>query len=146
MYKKTFHTDLTPEELVYKLKDLKQSAEVVELKLSESNIELSTKANSYNGFGLNLKGNLTQTTDTRIDLRITVRHDFRLFSMLFGIALFIALFFGKAQINGQVLEFEERLPYILLGLLILAVFDLIFISIPWIKLKRELSKKLALKE
>ena len=145
MYKKTFHTDLTPEEVINNLKDLKKSAEVVALNLSESNFELSTKANSYNGFGLNLQGNLTHEADTRIDINLSVRHDFRLFNLIFGIALSIGLFYNKVQINGQDLEFEERLPYILFGLLVLAMFDIIFLLIPWIKLKRQLSKKLNLK-
>ncbi|MEQ9308055.1 MAG: hypothetical protein RLN90_01270 [Balneolaceae bacterium] len=126
---------------------MKESTEVVELKLSESNIELATKANSYNGFGLYVQGDIINSVaDTRIDLSITIRHDFRLFNLIFGIALLIALFYDKVQINGQVMEFEDRVPYILLGFLILVVFDLIFLTIPWIRLKRHLSKKLNLKK
>ncbi len=126
--------------------DLKESSEVVELKLSESNIELATKANSYNGFGLYVNGTITASDDTKIDLSITIRHDFRLFNLIFSIGLLIALFYDKAQINDQVMDFEERVPYIFLGFLTLLIFDLIFLSIPWIRLKQQLSKKLNLKK
>ena len=142
-YRTILHTKQTKSLVGQSLSDISEDAEIISVEFTDSDFRIVSKANSYNGFGLVVEGILSDDKEaTRIDLNISTRHDFITFNVIMTVAFLIALFFDKVRINGQLMEFDTRLIYIIGGFALLATFDVIFVTIPWLRIRKMLSKRL----
>ena len=147
MYKTVIKSEKKPTEVLKLLQELSKDPEIEEIQANEQQILINTKANSYKGFGLSINGIIQESnTGTDINATVSIRHDFRLFNIIFVAALLIALFYNQAKINSEILKFEEKIPYILMGFSFLMIFNLTFTFLPWIRLRNMIYKVLGIKK
>ncbi len=87
-----------------------EGPEIFKKSVSDEDFKLVTKANDHFGYGLIFSGTL-ETTDggTSVTIRTETRHDFFLFNLIFGGLILAIVIFDKIQINGQLMDFSNRL-------------------------------------
>ncbi len=140
MFKSDIIVKRPTDQVFQNLKDFGNQPDIKSYKLTNSHIDLLTKINSYNGFGLKISGDIEShgQKSSKIKLNISTRHDFLWFNVFWKGALLVALFYDKTLINGQILVFTDKLIYVGLGFIVFLTVDIALILMPWIKLKRKL--------